>query len=84
MKEYFECSCNSSQHTLKFEFDDDKELPLIYVSIFLSEFPWYMRLFEALKYVFGYKCRYGHFDEFILKKQDCDRLIDIIVKLKDC
>ena len=81
MKEYFVCNCHSPEHTLKFEFD--KEFPSIYVSVFLSELPWCLRLFEAAKYVLGYKCRYGHFDEFVLKKEDCGRLIDIVGKLRD-
>jgi len=83
MDEYFECDCHSPEHTLKFEFDDDEKFPLIFISVFLSELPWRKRLVEAVKYVFGYKCRYGHFEEFILKKEDCDRLIEIVGKLRD-
>ena len=81
-REYFECSCFSPEHTLSFWFDDDKEFSCIYVSVFLSNDVWYKRLIKAVKYVFGYKCRYGHFDEFLFKENDVDRLISVISQLK--
>lgn len=82
-QEYFECSCYSTEHTLKFIFDDDPDFPNLYVHVFLSEEPWYRRILKAIKYVFGYKCRYGHFDEFVMRHEDCDRFISIVQKYKD-
>lgn len=80
--EYFECRCSTPEHTLRFWFDDDKEDPSVYVSVFLANAPWHKRIWAALKYVMGYKCRYGHFDEFILRPGDCDRLMGILERLK--
>lgn len=79
---YFECQCSDPEHTLRFTFDDDKECPMVYASVFLSECPWYQRIWKAFKYIFGYKCAYGHFQECILQAKDADRLIAIIEKLK--
>ncbi len=63
--EYFECDCNSPEHTLVFTLDrEDNE---IYTSVFLNQYrPWWHRIWIATKYVFGYKCIYGHFEEFIM------------------
>lgn len=81
-KEYFECSCYSPEHTLSFVLDDDETFPALYGCIFLGEKPWYKRVVSAVKYVFGYKCKYGHFDEFIFDPSDCDRLIAMLKQLK--
>lgn len=80
--EYFDCSCHSPEHTLKFIFDDDKDFPCIYAYVFLRPEPFFARLWKAIKYVFGYQCRYGHFDEFILRKEDCGRFINLLQKLQ--
>jgi hypothetical protein len=81
-KEYFECSCRSPEHTLSFVLDDDEEFPAIYGYVFLGEKTLGRRIADAVRHVLGYKCRYGHFDEFILDPKDCDRMIGLLKKLK--
>lgn len=73
--EFFECACHSDEHTLRFilSFDDDD--PCIYTSVFLRERQWWKRIWPAVKYVFGYKCRFGHWDCFELKPEDAQRLM---------
>lgn len=80
--EYFECRCSTPEHTLRVWFDDDKDDPCVYVSVFLANDSWHRRLWTAIKYALGYKCRYGHFDEFILRPEDCDRLSAVLDRLK--
>ena len=80
--EYFECQCSSPEHLWRVWFDDDPSDPCIFMSVFLSNAPWYSRIVSGLKYIFGHKSRYGHFDEFILKAEDCDRLIEVLERLK--
>lgn len=71
--EFFECICGSEAHTLRFQLDDDVEL---YTSVFLNQYRGFFgRLWIAIKYLFGYKCRYGHWDCTMLKLEDADRLI---------
>lgn len=79
---YFECRCHSPEHLLRLWLDEDPEFPCVYLSVFLDNRPWYGRLWNGIKYILGYKCRYGHFDEFILRPQDCERLIGILERLK--
>jgi hypothetical protein len=76
--EYLECACHSPEHTLRFILDED-----LYVSVFLQELPWRERLVAAVKYLFGYKCRYGHFEEIIVDKRDCGRIISILEEFRD-
>jgi len=74
---FFECICGSDEHTLRFILD--KEDHEIYTSIFLGteHLSWFKRLWTGIKYIFGYKCKYGHFGNWILKEEDIKKLIYI-------
>lgn len=78
--EYFECICGADEHALRFILNkEDKE---IYTSVFMDADPrWYMRAWLMLKYVFGYRCRYGYFGSWCLRKEDVNRLKDLLNKL---
>jgi len=76
LEQYFECTCHSDEHRLVFHYDpDDGE---VYLSTFLETEGFLKRLWLALKYVLGYKCRYGHFGCWILARSDLDRLIKML------
>jgi hypothetical protein len=79
---YFECRCHSPEHLLRLWFDDEDDFPCVYLSVFLDNAPWHRRLWLGLKYILGYKCRYGHFDEFLLRPEDADRMIEMLEALK--
>jgi hypothetical protein len=82
---YFDCACHSDEHTLKFAYmsDDKKEYREVYTSVFLYQYhSFFVRLWHAIKYTFGYKCKYGDFDCFILREKDLDKLIDLLQKYK--
>ena len=74
---FFECKCGSDDHTLRFTLDKrDQE---IYTSIFLNNYTnIFKRLFIAIKYIFGYKCEYGHRDCWIMRKDDSQKLFDML------
>jgi len=84
-KLYLECSCSSDEHTLRFtlwrsEFDDTQEVE-IFAHVFLNDRPLLGRIKNAIKYIFGYKCRYGHWDEFITNDpEEVKRLRDMCNK----
>ena len=54
----------------------------IYVSMFLSELPLFKRIILAIKYIFGYKCKYGHYEEIILDRSNIKELKEIIEYLE--
>jgi len=78
---FFECKCGSDEHTLRFVLDkEDRE---IYTSIFLNNYMnIFKRIFVAIKYIFGYKCKYGHWDCWIMRDEDIQRLSDMLDNYK--
>lgn len=90
---FFDCACHSAEHIVRFNLNagyvpDDKdtygEPPEIYTSIQLNHtLPWYKRLVVALNYLLGRQPpRYGHWDCWLLKDQDINKLDDLIKEYK--
>lgn len=68
---YIKCACHSAEHVFEFlAFPPDKHDPYpdAYLSVHLCTHRWYKRVIYAVKYLFGYKSKYGCFDEFIVDK----------------
>jgi len=65
-------------------FDDFDEDPEVYATIHLvPEYRWWKRVWYAIKYIFGYRCKYGHFEEFIFNPKDWKKLDEIVQLLKE-
>ncbi len=84
--EYMECACMSPEHLIKFYVDvEDGDVCL---DVHLANWiPWYKRIWRAVKYVFGYKSKYGDFDSVILKDEDVLKIIELLNyqrKIKEC
>lgn len=75
------CECSSDEHQIILRsFDNDNE---IYCSIHLTtQSSFFKRLWIGLKYAFGYKSKFGHWDEFILSKKHIEKLNWIIKKIE--
>lgn len=70
---YTICSCLSSEHTLRFVLD--KENDELYTEVYLNHSNnLFMRIIAAIKYIFGYTSKYGHFDCTIISKQEAKKL----------
>ena len=82
--ELFICQCDSIEHTLIATYDEQEDLePWVSLSVHLKQyFPWYKRIWVAIKYIFGHQSNYGAFDEFIFKKEDVNKLQKIVDYLK--
>lgn len=82
--ELFQCECYSPEHSLTFTlWDYGKNDVELYVNVHLLSPNFFKRIWIALKYVFGYKCQYGNFDEMLFKREDADRLIQLLQTFKD-
>lgn len=67
--EYLICQCSSPEHTIHFIFDKDENE--IYTEIFLNQSRSFLkRIWIAIKYIFGYKSKYGHWDTFLMRNED--------------
>lgn len=76
--EYVECHCTTIEHTMRFTLDNDETFPMICVDIQLNkQHGFFGRLWLAVKYIFGYKCKYGHWDDFILAGNEALKLRDL-------
>lgn len=73
------CKCSSREHQLIVDYDFDPNDPCVYVSIHLTP----LKFWDRLKYLFGYKCRYGAFEEVVLDYNDADKLQDVVNYLNE-
>lgn len=82
MNELFICQCKNEEHQLIFSYFPEEDGD-VYMSIHLvTRQNIWKRIKMAIKYVFGYKCQYGNFDEFIFKKEDAGKLQSVVDYLK--
>lgn len=68
------CKCSSLEHIMIITYDEED----VFVSIHLKTLPFFKRIWAAIKYVFGFKCSYGNFEEIILSKSSIPQLKEII------
>jgi len=68
------CECNSTEHIVIFQVVDGYE-DEIDVEIHLTPRPFFERIWYGLKYIFGYRCKFGDFDEILLDKNKLKELL---------
>lgn len=75
------CKCNNIEHQLIFSyFPENNGEVYMYVHL-VPENNIFKRIWKAIKYIFGYRSMYGHFDEFIFDKSDSYKLAKILKHL---
>ena len=84
---YYECQCRSEEHRVVWWSDDGSDIdwePMLGHSVFLGDYPkiW-SRIWHAIKYVFGHKSIYGHFDCFLMKPEDTDKMIAMLQEFQE-
>jgi hypothetical protein len=73
-KELLICSCGSLEHQIFFWQELEEKYPPIYAEVYLCERNFFRRLVYGIKYIFGYKCRYGAWEEFLFDDKNIDQL----------
>lgn len=81
-KEFFICQCNNTEHQLVFNYFKDDIGGDVYVEVHLVPDSFWKRIKNAVKYIFGHRSKYGDFDEFIFKKEDANKLQEVVDYLK--
>ena len=69
------CDCSSREHQIIIEHNNEDNLT--YCHIHLVKHGFWRRFKAGLKYIFGYKCRYGQWEEFILKPEHANQLREL-------
>lgn len=78
----FICDCNSLEHQFSFWYDEELNQLYFEPHLYDTTWPWYKRFWGRLKYVFGYKSRFGAWDEVIINSKDAPKLIQYLEKIK--
>ena len=80
------CACTSDEHTLRlthFKADPDRadDFDEVYWSVYLNPRSWYKRPWVAVRYVLGYRSKFGDFDSGPM--MDSDAINQLRVFLSD-
>lgn len=81
-REIFICKCENLEHQVTFSYIEDDNEGDVYMEVHLSSKGFWQRLVNGFKYIFGYRSKYGDFDEMIIKKEDVRKLEKIVEYLK--
>ncbi len=73
------CECNSTEHQIIISYDEEDKVA--YCHIHLVHYGFWRRLKAGLKYIFGYKCKFGEWDEFLLYPKHAQKLKELANKL---
>lgn len=74
---YFDCQCNFADHTLRFTLDPEDGS--VYTEVQLRNFnSVFKRIWMAIKYIFGYECKYGYYDCTLLKWDEYNKLRNLL------
>lgn len=86
------CECHSTEHQMVFLYSDEdvkfpnsdvvKNIKTVYIHTHLNKHPFWTRVKYGIKYIFGYQCRYGAFDEFIINPEDAHKFESVVEYLK--
>lgn len=69
------CECNSPEHQFILRKDDTD----VYLEVHLSNSNTiWQRMVHAVKYVFGYKCKYGNFDAVLISERNKERIVKFL------
>ena len=72
----FVCHCGSLEHSFVVSADED----LFYVEVHLSPLPFWRRLRNAVRYVFGRRSPWGDFEEVVLDPYEALTLADSLLE----
>lgn len=70
------CKCNTNEHSIELSyFNDEIDRYDLYVQFRLNARGFWNRLWTGIRYIFGYKSRYGDFGEMIIDVRDAQEIV---------
>lgn len=76
-RKIFVCECGNLEHQFAVWYDLDDE-SLYFETHLITHRNFFKRLWVGLKYAFGYKSRFGEFDEVILDPNGQNKLFELL------
>ena len=80
-REFILCECYSFDHVWHLFYDEDDDL--LYVTSHLRTGNIFKRIIVAIKYVLGYRSRFGEFDEFLIGEDQANKVIKLLSRIGD-
>ena len=87
-KEVLICECHSDEHQMLIfyneeEYTNGQKYNMCYAHVHLTTYEsFWKRVVHGVKFMFGYKSKYGAWDEFIFNPSDADKLQELVDYLK--
>ena len=72
------CACHSAEHNLQLAYYDDADDWELFASVHLVSRGLLSRIWTAIRYVFGYRCRYGEWEELLIGTRDAREVIEFL------
>ena len=73
------CDCGCDEHQMIIHKDDSDNYKEVIISMHLTTYRnIFKRIWVAIKYIFGYKSKYGHWDSLIITDRNYKPLKDAI------
>lgn len=73
------CDCGSDEHQMIIHHDTEENS--VFVHFHLSKRPFWRRVVAGFRYIFGYECKYGHWDEIVLNAEHADEFQNLVETL---
>jgi hypothetical protein len=78
------CDCQDPEHQFVLTYYEDDEEKEMYMQVHLVNYDnFFRRLWTAVRYLFGYRSRYGEFDEVVLNLDSVRTLVDFLLDFTD-
>ena len=73
------CECLTAEHQILIRFTEDEIGKTVYLEPHLvTHNNFFKRVIVGFSYMFGYKCKYGNWDELVVSKVNYNPLKDIV------
>jgi hypothetical protein len=79
-RKIFVCECHSLEHQVTFWYDEEEDSLFTEVHL-ITHKNFFKRVLVGIKYMFGYKSRFGQWDEFMFKPEDVIKLKEYVNKI---
>jgi hypothetical protein len=75
-RDLFICRCGSLEHMFVVSADGDE----CFIEVHLAPAPWYKRVIYSIRYLFGWRSKWGDFDEILLDPETAVNLADKLLE----